>query len=130
MAKTVTGDSPEFLTNIKNFMEEINYGDFEKVELRVGTILAAEDFPEAKKPAFKLTIDFGEFGVKKSSVQITHLYQKEELVGTQVAAVLNFPPKQIGPFSSEVLTVGFPNEKSEVVLVRPDWPVSNGAKLF
>ena len=108
----------------------INFSDFEKIELRAGTIVAAEDFPEAKKPAYKLTIDFGEFGVKKSSVQITHLYKKEDLVGTQVAAVLNFPAKQIGPFLSEVLTVGFPNDKGEVVLVRPDFPVPNGAKLF
>ncbi len=111
-------------------MEEISYQDFEKIELRVGTIIEAESFPEAKKPAYKLTIDFGEFGLKKSSVQITHLYKKEDLVGTQIVGVINFPVKQIGPFLSECLTTGFPDEKGQVVLVRPDFPVPNGAKLF
>lgn len=111
-------------------METITWNDFEKVELRVGTILKVEDFPEAKKPAYKIEVDFGsEFGIKKSSVQITHLYTKEELVGKQIVAVINFPPKQIGPFISEFLTTGFYRETGEVVLAVPDKPVPNGAKI-
>lgn len=109
----------------------INYADFEKVDIRVGKIIKVEDFPEARKPAYKLTIDFGpEIGIKKSSVQIVDLYKKEELKGLLVLGVVNFSPKQIGPFLSEVLTVGVANEEGQVVLVRPDKPAVLGSKLF
>jgi tRNA-binding protein len=111
-------------------METINWGDFEKVELRVGTIISVDDFPEARKPAYKLTIDFGSFGIKKSSVQITSLYKKEELIGRQVVGVINFPPKQIGPFLSECLTTGFADENGNVVLTEPERKVPNGSKMF
>ncbi|MBU0527051.1 tRNA-binding protein [Candidatus Micrarchaeota archaeon] len=106
----------------------ISWNDFEKVELRVGTIVSVEDFPEAKVPAYKLKIDFGEFGIKKSSAQITKLYKKEDLFGRQVICVTNFAPKQIGPFISEVLTTGFYTEDG-VVLSGPDKTVPNGSKL-
>lgn len=109
----------------------IDYNDFEKVDIRVGKIIKVEDFPQARKPAYKLTIDFGqEIGVKKSSVQIVDLYKKEELEGLLVLGVVNFPPKQIGPFISEVLTVGVANEEGKVVLVRPDKNAKLGSKLF
>ncbi|MDD5071192.1 MAG: tRNA-binding protein [Patescibacteria group bacterium] len=109
----------------------INYQDFEKVDIRVGEIIKAEDFPEAKKPAYKLTIDFGpEIGVKKSSVQITKRYTKEELIGKQVIGVVNFSPKQIGPFVSEVLTLGLPDENGDVVLLSPTKKVPKGGKMF
>ncbi len=111
-------------------MEIINWGDFEKIELRVGTIIQVEDFPEARKPAYKLTIDFGSFGLKKSSVQITSLYKKEELVGKQIVGVINFQPKQIGPFVSECLTTGFADESGNVVLTEPERKVPNGSKMF
>ena|SRR5437762_1133403 len=111
-------------------MEKITWQDFEKVEMRVGTIVQVEDFPEARKPAYKLTVDFGEFGMKKSSAQITTLYKKEELVGKQVIGVINFPPKQIGPFVSECLTTGFPDENGNVVLTQPERKVPNGSKIF
>jgi tRNA-binding protein len=111
-------------------MDTVSFTDFEKVELRVGTIIAVDDFPEARKPAWKLTVDFGELGVKRSSAQITVHYRKEELLGRQVLAVLNFPPRQIGPFMSEVLVTGLPDENGAVVLVSPDKPVPNGGKLF
>jgi tRNA-binding protein len=105
--------------------------DFQKLDLRVGKVITAEDFPEAKKPAYKLTIDFGpEIGVKKSSVQIVARYKKEELVGRLVVGVTNFPPRQIGPFSSEVLTVGFADVKGDVVLIKPDDEVPLGSKMF
>ena len=112
-------------------MHEITWGDFEQVELRVGTILTVSDFPEARKPAYKLTIDFGEtIGIKKSSAQITTLYTHDDLIGTQVVCVINFPPKQIGPFISECLTTGFADESGDIVLTRPEKPVPNGSKLF
>jgi len=109
--------------------EEISWKDFEKVELRVGTIVKVENFPEAKKPAYKLWVDFGELGVKKSSAQITKLYKKEELMGKQIIAVVNFPPKQIGGFMSEFLTTGFVLDDGEVVLAIPERKVPNGKKL-
>lgn len=109
----------------------ISFGDFENVDIRVGTIVGVELFPEARKPAFKLRIDFGaEIGVKKSSAQITKHYTADMLIGRQVAAVVNFPPRQIGPFMSEVLTLGFPDEDGGVVLIGPSLAVPNGGKLF
>lgn len=111
-------------------METISWTDFEKIELRVGTIIEVEDFSEARKPAFKLKVDFGdEIGIKKSSAQITDLYNKEDLIGRQVLAVVNFPNKQIGPMQSECLVTGFSREDGAVVLARPDSSVPNGAKL-
>lgn len=109
----------------------ISFDDFLKVDIRVGTILSAEPFPQARKPAFKLTIDFGpEIGVKKSSAQITVHYTPEDLVGRQVAAVVNFPPRQIGPFMSQVLTLGFPDENGAVALISPSLKVPDGGRLF
>jgi tRNA-binding protein len=112
-------------------MDPITYADFEKVDIRVGTIRAAQPLEGARKPAFRVEIDFGpEIGVKKSSAQLTVHYTAEALVGRQVAAVVNFPPRQIGKFMSEVLTLGFPDGDGAVVLVVPDKPVPNGGKLF
>ncbi len=111
--------------------DTITYGDFERVDIRVGTIVEAVPFPEARKPALKLKIDFGpELGVKKSSAQITVHYAPDTLIGRQVAAVVNFPPRQIGPFMSEVLTLGFPDANGAVVLIGPSLSVPNGGKLF
>ncbi len=111
--------------------ETIAYSDFERVDIRVGTIVDAQPFPEARKPAFKLTIDFGaDIGVKRSSAQLTVHYRADQLIGRQVCAVVNFPPRQIGPFMSEVLTLGMPDDDGSVVLVKPDFKVPNGGKLF
>jgi len=111
-------------------LETISWADFEKVELRIGTIIEVEDFPEARVPAFKLRVDFGdEIGVKKSSAQITDLYSKADLLGRQVLAVVNFPPKQIGPMRSECLVTGFHRKDGAVVLARPESDVPNGARL-
>lgn len=112
-------------------MEQITYDDFEKVDIRVGTIVEAAALEGARKPAFRLLIDFGpELGTKKSSAQITVHYTAEELIGRQVAAVVNFPPRQIGKFMSQVLTLGFPAADGSVVLIAPGKPVPNGGKLF
>lgn len=112
-------------------METISWDDFTRVELRVGRIVSAAVFPEARKPAYVLHVDFGEeIGVKKSSAQITHLYQPEELLGKLVVGVVNFPKKQIGPLMSECLVTGFHNERGEIALCVPDKPVPLGAKLL
>lgn len=109
----------------------IHYLDFEKVDIRIGKIIKVTDFPEARKPAYKLTIDFGsEIGIKKSSAQITHHYTKEQLVGKLIMGVVNFPPKQIGPFVSESLTLGFADDNGHVVLASTDKSVPLGSKLF
>ncbi|MDE0753068.1 MAG: tRNA-binding protein [Woeseiaceae bacterium] len=111
-------------------MTEISWGDFEKVELRVGEIIAVDEFPEARKPAWKMTIDFGaEIGMRRSSAQITDLYDAGKLIGKQVLAVVNFPPKQIGPFMSECLVTGFSNQDGAIVLAVPDQPVEKGLRL-
>jgi tRNA-binding protein len=110
---------------------EVSYDDFRKVDIRVGTIVEAEPYPEARKPAYKLTVDFGPaIGTRRTSAQITARYKLEELVGRQVAAVVNFPKKQIGKFMSEVLVLGFPDENGEVVLIQPSLGVPNGGRLY
>ncbi|UZJ64827.1 tRNA-binding protein [Sphingobacterium sp. KU25419] len=112
-------------------MEEISWSDFEKVDLRVGTILEVEDFPKARKPAYQLTIDFGSIlGIKQSSAQITVHYTKEELVGRQVVAVVNFPRKQIANFFSECLVTGFADEQGDIILTTVEKKVPNGARLM
>ncbi len=108
----------------------ITYEDFAKVDIRVGTVVDVEEFPEARKPALKLFIDFGPMiGSKKTSAQITHLYKKNNLIGRQVLAVVNFPPRQVGKFMSEVLVLGLSNEKNEIVLIGPEMEVPNGQQL-
>lgn len=108
----------------------ISYDAFAAVDIRVGTVVRAEAFPEARKPAIKLWIDFGPLGIKKSSAQITEHYTTDALIGQQVAAVVNFAPRQVGPFLSEVLTLGFPDANGAVVLVSPTLPIANGGKLY
>ncbi|MBY2938568.1 MULTISPECIES: tRNA-binding protein [Rhizobium] len=111
--------------------EEITYADFERVDIRVGTVIEASPFPEARKPAFKLLIDFGpDIGTKKSSAQITVHYTTENLIGRQVLGVVNFPPRQIGPFRSEVLTLGFEDENGAIVLAAVEQPVPNGRRMM
>ena len=110
--------------------EETNFETFMQIDIRTGTIIEAEVFPEARKPAYKMMIDFGpNIGVKKSSAQITGHYKPDELIGKQVAAVVNFPPRQIGPVRSEVLTLGFPDADGQIVLFSPDHKTPNGARL-
>lgn len=111
-------------------MEEISWSDFEKVELRAGTILEVFDFPEARNPAYKLRVDFGAFGIKISSAQITKLYTKEELPGKQIIGIINFPKKQIGKFMSEFLVTGFADENGDIVLTTLDGKVPNGSKMI
>jgi tRNA-binding protein len=111
-------------------METITWGDFEKVELRVGTILEAIDFPEARKPAYKVRVDFGEYGIRWSSAQITKHYALDELIGRQIVGVVNFPKKQIANFMSEFLVTGFADENGDIVLTAVDKPVPNGSKLI
>ena len=111
-------------------MDQISWGDFEKVELRVGTIIEALPYPEARKPAYKLKVDFGPYGIKSSSAQITKHYKLEELPGRQVIGVINFPKKQIGKFMSEFLVTGFADENGDIVLTSVERPVPNGSKLI
>lgn len=110
-------------------MNQISWDDFEKIDMRVGTILEVNDFPKARKPAYQLRIDFGDLGIKKSSAQIVKLYSAEELLGKQIIAVVNFPPKQIANFLSECLILGIYNENNEVVLLSPDKKTENGCKI-
>ena len=112
-------------------MTEINFQDFQKIDIRVGRVVRAEDYPEAHKPAIKLWVDFGdEIGIRKSSAQLKMHYEPETLVNRQVLAVVNFPPRQIGKFMSEILVVGLPDKDGHVVLVKPDFEVPNGVQLF
>jgi tRNA-binding protein len=109
----------------------VSFDEFTKIEIRVGTIVAAERFPEARRPALKLTIDFGsKLGLKRSSAQLTRHYDATSIIGRQIAAVVNFPPKQIGKFMSQVLVLGFPDAEGAVVLIGPERPVPNGSRLF
>jgi tRNA-binding protein len=115
----------------ESMADGISYGDFERVEIRVGTVIDAQPFPEARKPSIKLWVEFGgAVGVRKTSAQITKHYSPDRLIGRQVVAVVNFPPRQIGPFMSEVLVLGVPDEAGEVVLLRPDLKVPDGGRMF
>ncbi|MGI9372293.1 MAG: tRNA-binding protein [Hyphomicrobiales bacterium] len=111
--------------------DDIDFDDFLKVDIRTGTVVDAQPYPEARKPAFKLWVDFGgEIGTRKSSAQLTKHYTPEELIGRQVCAVVNFPPRQIGKFMSEILVLGMPDDEGEVVLIRPDKPIPDGGRLY
>ncbi len=119
------------MSDDRRMAETIAFSDFLKVDIRVGTVIAAEPYPEARKPAIKLTVDFGpKIGVKRASAQLTRHYTPQSLIGRQVAGVINFPPRQIGRFLSEVLILGFPDDSGEVVLVAVERPVPNGGRLF
>jgi tRNA-binding protein len=119
------------MTDSNVVAETIDFDDFLKIDIRVGTIVACGEFPEARKPAYKLKIDFGDaIGIKKSSAQVTEQYRPDELIGRQVAAVVNFPPRQIGPFMSDVLTLGFANDDGAVSLITVTPPVANGERMF
>jgi tRNA-binding protein len=119
------------VTQVTEVTRDLSFADFQKVDIRVGTIIDAQPYPEARRPAYKLWVDFGaEIGQRKSSAQVTENYQIEDLIGRQVAAVVNFPPKQIGRFMSEILILGFPDEKGEVVLIQPSKQIPNGARLY
>jgi tRNA-binding protein len=119
------------VTEVTEIARDLSFADFQKVDIRVGTIIDAQPYPEARRPAYKLWVDFGaEIGQRKSSAQVTENYQIEDLIGRQVAAVVNFPPKQIGRFMSEILVLGFPDEKGEVVLIQPSKQIPNGARLY
>lgn len=122
MHKTQTANTPA--------ADNIEFVDFLKTDIRIGTVVRAEEFPQARKPAYKLWVDFGSsIGVKKSSAQITDRYSLDGLLNRKVAAVVNFPPRQIGPFMSEILVLGFPNEDGEIILFSPDSPVPDGSRL-
>lgn len=110
-------------------MNTISWEDFEKIDIRVGTILEVNDFPKARNPSYQLKLDFGELGIKKSSAQIVKLYEKEELIGKQIIAVVNFPPKQIANFISECLVLGIYNENNDVVLISPERKTENGCRV-
>ena len=119
------------VVNRNMIMAKISWQDFEKVDIRVGTVLSAQDFPEARNPAYILTVDFGdEIGVKKSSAQITDFYDKGDLIGKQVLGVVNFPPKQVGPVMSECLVLGFYRKDNSVILAIPDGEIANGSRLL
>jgi tRNA-binding protein len=113
----------------KKIMDEITVTDFSKIEMRIGTILTAENFEEAIQPAYKMTIDFGEYGIRKTSAQITKLYEPEDLIGKQIVAVLNFPPKQIANMMSECLLTGGVGENKEVTIIQPERKVANGTRI-
>ena len=127
----ITQGLPMHLDTTKQRAAPITFDDFLKIEIRVGTIVRCDPYPEARKPSYKLEIDFGpEIGIKKSAAQITAFYKPESLIGRQVACVTNFPPRQIGKFMSEVLTLGFPSAEGEVVLIGPERAVPNGGRLY
>ena len=130
--RSAKGISYEVLTLIQNYiMKNIQWSDFEKIDIRAGTIVEVDDFPEARKPAFKVKVDLGPaLGIKKSSAQLTVHYTKENLMGKQVICIVNFPPKQIGKYISEILITGFSDEYNGVVLAQPHLQVPNGSKLF
>ena len=126
----ISSENWRFCTNFHSFKNMITWEDFNKIDIRLGTIVRAEAFKEAKKPSYKLWVDLGALGVKKSSAQITAYYQPEDLPGKQVVCVVNFQPKQIANFISEVLVTGFADEQGQVILCSPDKPVPNGSRLF
>jgi len=129
--RSSAGLSSDGLPRMEIDVSEISFDDFQRVDVRVGTVVDAQSFPEARRPAIKLWVDFGDaIGVRKTSAQLTVYYTPEQLVGRQVAAVVNFPPKQVGKFMSEILVLGFPDADGAVVLLNIDKPVPNGGRLF